>query len=324
MTFSKGSLPALGKFTTMRFRLYPDCILVHGRVHSAIYDLTRGDIHILPHALSLFFNKDTIDLGPDNEEAGELVNYLNDNELGRYDMDSEIKAIPLSYNCPSIISNAIIEIDGRYDGLPLQRIASELSELLCEAVYLNFAAECDINVILESARYFESLSYRSIEIGVRYHDGIMQDVEQIAGNLQLCTKVIINNAPYNQTSTFGRDIALRFSDSEQTCNIRDSKMDYSKWAIAKLPLYLESLKYNNCLYKKVYIDCAGGIHNCPASPDSYGNVARPGSIASIVQSSNFQKLWTFTNDVNNKCRDCELRYACQHCLFDRAICAYEI
>lgn len=304
------------------YRLYPDCILVCGRVQSAIYDLTRGNIHLIPNSLASLIEKDTIDLGQDNAGIQELLGYLNENELGRYGMSEEIKEISKDFECPSIISNAIIEIDKQFRELPLQRIACELSELLCEAVYLHFVSDCDIDSILNVSECFNALSFRSIDIGVRYHEKIMCDVEKMIENIPLCSKIIVSGSPYNQTSIVGRDIALRFTDSGQSCTNLSSKRDYSKWAIPKLPLYLESLRFNNCLYKKVCIDRVGNIRNCPASSDAYGNVINSDSLTSIVQSSDFQKLWTITNDLNNKCCDCELRYACQCCIFDRTTCAY--
>lgn len=304
------------------YRLYPDCKLVHGRVRSAIYDLTRGDIHLIPNSLASMIKDGTIDLRHNSTRAQELITYLDSNELGEYGMSDDIKDISEVFDCPSIIANAIIEIDIK-GNLPLKRIAYELSDLLCESIYLHFITNCDIDYILDIAACFETLSYRSIEIGILYQEGIMCDVEQIARCVSLCSKIIVSKAPFNQTSIIGRDVALRFTKSVYSCDGQFSKRDYSKWVVPKLPLYLESLRYNNCLHKKVFIDCIGDIRNCPASSVVYGNVYNRGDLSLIVQHNDFQRLWSITNDMIAPCCDCELRYACQHCIFDNTVCEHK-
>ena len=69
------------------------------------------------------------------DKQKEFIAFLKENELGRFNMPTEIVALSDEYISPAIISNAIIDI-GK-SKLPLLKIAMELSDLVCESVFLS-------------------------------------------------------------------------------------------------------------------------------------------------------------------------------------------
>lgn len=305
----------------MNFRLYPDCKFVRGKHNGAIYDLTRNAIYLIPNELSECIEGDTIHMECfSGNKQKEYTDFLLEKELVRVDMPSEI--IPLSdeFISPSLISNAIVDIG--IEKLPLLKIAEELSEMVCESVFLRFLNVFPSAFIVECSKHFMSLSMSSIEIGLLYGENCIQScIDDIIENIPLCSRFIIVNAPFDKTETY-TDIPIRYTRKSFSCNT-DRPFDYSTLANANLRLYVESLHHNNCLNGKIVIDQHGYIKNCPELKEHFGNI-RDCSLVDIANDSNFQKLWDTNKDGDKKCGNCELRYACQHCLFSSNLCTYNL
>lgn len=307
---------------TMNFKLYPDCKLVHGKSRDAIYDLTRNSIYIVPHELSEYIDNDNIvnlSSFPADRQR-EYIKFLKENELGRLDMPQEITALSDEFISPAIISNAIIDVGE--NKLPLHKIAMELSDLVCESVFLRFMTSFSFDYIISCSKNFTSQSMRGIEIGLQYKDGIKNYIGDLIKQIPLCTRIIIVNSPFTGTDEQFRGIPVRYVQKGYSC-IDKQSFDYSVFSNANLNLYLESKRYNNCLNKKIAIDQYGDIKNCPDLIKSFGNV-NDISLCEVVESNEFRKLWNTTKDNVEKCCDCELRYACQHCIFSYNQCSYNV
>jgi len=310
------------KSLAMIFKLYPDCKLVYGKSRDAIYDLTRNSVYIVPHEMSKYINKDNVvDLGScPTDKQKEFIAFLKENELGRFNMPTEIVALSDEYISPAIISNAIIDI-GK-SKLPLLKIAMELSDLVCESVFLRFMIRFSFDYIISCSKKFMSQSMRSIEIGLQYEDGIENYIGDLIKQIPLCTRIIIVNAPFTGTNEQLARIPIRYVQKGYSCGDNQS-FNYSVFSNANLNLFLESKRYNNCLNKKIVIDQYGDIKNCPNLTETFGNV-KDTSLYEVVDSTEFRKLWDTTKDYVEKCCDCEVRYACQHCIFASNQCSYNV
>ncbi|MDY5823836.1 MAG: hypothetical protein SPJ99_03115 [Candidatus Coprenecus sp.] len=307
----------------MCFKLYPDCKVVIGKTRSAIYDLTRNGIFIIPRDLSECIDNDNVihynNLSADKQK--EFIDFLLENELGRFNMPKEIVPLSNEFISPSKISNAILDI-GNND-LPLHKIALELSELVCESVFLRFVNKSSLDYIITCSKNFISQSMSSLEIGIRYEGGIEEHIYSLIQQIQICTRIIVVNSPFIKTEIIGAGIPIRYVRKGFTCN-NNLNSDFSSFSNANLPLYLESLKYNNCLNGKLAIDQYGNIKNCPELAKIFGNINNDVSLSDIVESSEFQRLWKINKDCFEKCQDCELRYACQHCIILKQDCSYNV
>ena len=71
-------------------------------------------------------------------------------------------------------------------------------------------------------------------------------------------------------------------------------------------------QHNSCLNRKVSIDAAGEIKNCPSFGGSFGN-AREVSLHGAVARRDFRELWSVHKDQIEVCKDCEFRYVCTDC-----------
>lgn len=297
----------------MCFKLYPDCKLVKGIIRDAIYDLTRNSIYIVPHSMATCVSEDNV-VCTDNlpiEQQREFVNFLLENELGRFNMPEEIVQLNDEYINPSAISNAIIDIGE--NELPLHKISMELSEMVCESVFLRFINKVSFDYIINCSKNFMSYSMSSIEIGMQYEDGIEECIDILISQIPMCTRMLIVHAPFTKTEVTASGIPIRFVKKDFSC--RDNrKYNISGFANVNFDLYFESLKYNNCLNGKIAIDQHGYIKNCPESTKRFGNVDNI-SLLEVVENQEFRKSWEINKDHVEKCRDCELRYACQNCVF---------
>ena len=307
---------------TMNFKLYPDCKLVQGKSRDAIYDLTRNSIYIVPHELSEHIDNDNIvnlsSFPADKRE--EYVEFLKENELGCFDMPQEIVALSDEYISPAIISNAIIDIGEKK--LPMHKIAIELSDLVCESVFLRFMDRFHFDYITSCSKKFISQSMRSIEIGLQYEEEIENYIGDFIKQIPLCTRIIIVNSPFTKTDEKFVGIPVRYVQNGYSC-VDNQSFDYSVFSNANLSLYIESKRHNNCFNKKIVIDQYGNIKNCPNLMKTFGNV-NDISLYDVVENSEFRKLWDTTKDNVEKCCDCELRYACLHCIFSYSQCSYNV
>lgn len=75
---------------------------------------------------------------------------------------------------------------------------------------------------------------------------------------------------------------------------------------------LEAINYNSCLYKKIGVDLNGNIKNCPAMPNSFGNIHEM-TLEQVLENSNFKEYWRITKDEIATCKDCEFRNVCTDC-----------
>lgn len=248
----------------------------------------------------------------------DFIEFLKKNELDQYDMPNEFCSINLDLISPHIISNSIIELC-KDNLVYIKNIAEELSRLLCETVSLIYYKDSDLETIINSARHFLDLSFRNIEICIEY-DMLFDErsIEKLIKEIPLCSRIIITKSYFKKMVNFHNKIPIIYTTSDIICQIGEKINDFSKFAFATLQMYIESLKYNNCLYKKVSIDKFGNIKNCLLSNESFGNI-KDSKIGDVVLSAEFQKYWNINKDQIEGCSDCELRYACLDCRFSKSI-----
>jgi len=86
--------------------------------------------------------------------------------------------------------------------------------------------------------------------------------------------------------------------------------DYSK--IINIDFVSESMKFNNCLNKKVAVDKNGNIKNCLSLNEVFGNLNKD-SLPNIILSTKLKDKWNISKDQIKTCMDCEFRYICMDC-----------
>lgn len=159
--------------------------------------------------------------------------------------------------------------------------------------------------------YFENTRLRSAELYLKNSNIVPESYyEDLIIKYPILESVVVHSALHNTTK-----------------NIATSKLTYTKQCISSenccgnisreefkinLPFYLQGLKSNTCLYKKVSIKGDGSIVNCPSLKKKYGNII-DNSIEYVIDSQDFKELWNINKNQIKVCKDCEFRYICSDC-----------
>ena len=302
------------------FRLYPDCKLVHGLHKSAIYDLTRNSIYTIPSEIAKVFEHDYIRISRIPERLkDEFLQFVMDNELGRINMTDEFKQISEEFIFPGLITNAILDISNFSNDI--QYIANELNEVGCTAVLLRFVDDTSSKRITEIASYFRNDTVDSLTIALKSNRNIEEIINALIWELVLCSGIIVFETD-QEKDIFVNAVPISYRRGKLG-NMTCSDIDCSQWTNANLFFYNESLKYNNCLNRKVYIDVDGNVCNCPIHTETFGNVYT-NSLGTIVKSNAFQEKWIIADEFLVDCKSCELRYACTNCKHRIGQCVYKL
>ena len=79
--------------------------------------------------------------------------------------------------------------------------------------------------------------------------------------------------------------------------------------ISNIPFFCEANLFNIGLNRKISIDFDGSIKNYISHKITFGNIKNT-SLDKVLESEEFQKKWHISNDIIEKCKDCQYRYSC--------------
>lgn len=300
--------------------LAPCCVIVKGKNYSCIYDLQRNGIYRFPNSFLPLF-EDTQNTGiwsisTDYSSADQLsfVEGLKANQLCvSTSMASYFRPLSTEYKSERICENAIID---RYanSAYSMELLSSKLSSVACAAICLRYFQPMMLSEIELDVIAFSDSTVRSIEIHFSNSEKI--DLSQLKEfkrkHGRVCSFVMYSQEK-NRTITIGDGLTIQLKatdlEASRMCGgVTEAKMR------AQTQLYLESMNYNNCLHRKVYIGRHGEVKNCPAMVKTYGKIESPKMIlAELFNTSEFRKCWYITKDKVDTCQDCEFRYACIDC-----------
>jgi SPASM domain peptide maturase of grasp-with-spasm system len=304
-------------------RLFANCIVSQGAKHSIIIDLQNSEYIYIPNSMAAILKKyrnHSIEeiqvefLEDQNKILTEYFEFLVNNNLGAFISEELLPCFPelsKKWESPCQISNAIY--DYSHETRPyLEKFLADLQTMQCPAIeirvfyvispdnlyslinlllksqmrvtifYIKFNSEFDFNDIttkLKLAAGYLDLIFFDCPIDYKYND----DVNEI----QICTR---------------KDIL-----SEKSCGFISKDF----FAI-NIKTYVESQNYNTCLHRKISVDQAGNIKNCPSMSETFGHIEKS-SIIEIITSEKFQKLWTIKKSQISICKDCEFKHVCTDC-----------
>lgn len=304
------------------FRLFACCLPVRGVVRSTICDLQRAEFHFIPNALYEILTKhrdstmaqlkEMVD--PEGHATlDEYFGFLEEHELGMW--TSEPSAFPdlnLHFEVPTVLTNAIIDVDqsSAHDWADL---LGQLSDLGCQA--LQVRVFCDwplaaVDAALEPAMYGP---LRTVDVLLKWtpeHEP--EPLKELIAKHRRVQQVVVHSAPENR-------IYRRYVDSANLVYVTQVISSHEHcgqvepgYFTVNTRFYVESLRFNSCLNRKLSVDAAGEIRNCPSMPDSFGN-AKTTRLRSAVMDETFRQYWEINKDQVEVCRDCEFRYVCPDC-----------
>lgn len=291
----------------MNYILSPDCKLVKGRSRSAIYDLRRTTIYLVPNTFVMHIVQNTINVEDLSEDEYCIMDYLLVHQYFLPSSGLTVSQLSTIELYPNYISNCVIQYN---EDFPFKDMAIQLRKLGCEAI--TFV----VNYVRNLREFFSNISYfygsaGNISIHTSYNKSLLCKMKEEKNFADAISNIIIYDSPSSKTINCGK-CTIAFSLMKLD-NLMCDRSTF-KLVIGRR-FYNESLIFNNCLYKKLTIKKTGEITNCPMSLVSYGNVFSNPSYIDIVSSKKFQKCWYVNKDKIKECQDCELKYACLDCRY---------
>jgi SPASM domain peptide maturase of grasp-with-spasm system len=303
------------------FILYANCIVTKGSQRAIIADL-QNSCYIF---ISNSFAEILMDLkkmsiqefcrSNPNIEKTDLINELNklkNENLGHY--TDELNSFPeicTDFFTPYSIHDCIIEFSA-HNYIHRQRITNGLSVLGCQALELRSYECSDLKEIEVFISELTFTRLRSVEIFIKYDERIhAQTYINFALKFPIIISLFVHNCRNEEILKIedGKTFFLKESIGSSKCCGNISKEFFK----INLSFYLEALKHNTCLSRKVSIDYLGNIKNCPSMKKNFGNIEDLTLEQVIENNRSFKELWAINKDQIAVCKSCEFRYICSDC-----------
>lgn len=316
--------------------LYADCFPVRGATHSAIYDLTRGEIFTFESAyldvVSILERKtirSVIECASEKTRQFVLdfILFLTRNELAYYGpAQFSFPKINLAAESTTKITNALIDCDGvMHDFLDIFR---QLDALGCEFVQIRcFSDLLTIRNIAPIIALAHDTSIRSVEVIIKFIADVHEDLyADLLRREPILSSLIVHTAPVSKpirvddaeaVSTTAEALskgrpAGRFTVQKLSSHHDCGVISIKSLTAPSVPSVTQNCSGNGCLKGKIGIDAFGAIRNCPSLSESYGNIGDT-SLEVAISADTFPILGQIKKDEVAVCRDCEFRYACSDC-----------
>jgi SPASM domain peptide maturase of grasp-with-spasm system len=141
----------------------------------------------------------------------------------------------------------------------------------------------------------------------------MQALVALAERFLRLNNIIVHSAPFSDFKEEPNGKLTRIIVTTQTLTSEQHcGLVLPDYFVVNLPMFTEAQHFNTCLNRKLSVDKQGNIKNCPAMPESFGNVANT-RLATALQNDTFKEKWRITKDDIAVCKDCEFRYICTDC-----------
>lgn len=310
----------------MILKIFANCIPVKGFSQSIICDLQRNVSYFIPNELYEFiillekYHIDEIKQNRSTEECqvfDQYIDFLLNHEFGHLVYNQEeadlFPKLNTEWDYPSVISNAIIDIDKNSD-IDFHLVFQELESLGCRSIQVRIYDEFPIEYIeglLDSA---ENRTMRSIQLYIKHiPDTSDETYLDLVERKSRITGLFAHSADEDRiirpdwapTLTVAK--ITNIIDSSAHCGVVDEN-----YFTSTIELFTESLGHNNCLNRKISLDKRGNIKNCPSMVESFGNI-KDTSLKAAIAKPGFSKYWNITKDQVSVCKDCEFRYICTDC-----------
>ena len=308
------------------FKFNPNAFIVEGQTKSIICDIERNDYKPIPKILStILLDKscNTIQnvvnkYAKTNKRNSQIViSYfkalLEDDLIFYTDFPDYYVKIPLHWDSPSVITNAIIDKSSKIN-FAIKDFLHQLDEIGCKNVEVRFWV---LPNILEIEELMELTKYSiivAITIYLPYKNSLFNSKlkKLIKTNPRLLLiylyKANSDKVIFNLKGTSQYIISVKQNIlNEKVCGIITPN-----YFVSDLTTFTESQQHNSCLNRKISIDTEGNIKNCPSMPESFGNI-KDTTLAEAIEKPGFKKYWNITKDQIAVCKDCEFRYICTDC-----------
>jgi SPASM domain peptide maturase of grasp-with-spasm system len=310
--------------------LFADCYPVKGFKRSMLYDLSNKRAHFIPtpyfdllqHCRKYKIGDlyDMLATPTDQQEFKKFLTYLFNNNLAETVDDITLfPPLNIEWHHPSVITNAILDVDPKRKKPDYRSILEQLDELGCYHIQLRCYTRISMTYIKQFLALTKGRKFRSLQLLFKYDPAITpRQLAAIIADYPVIDTISIHSAPHDKLvppkkkeyTPFGQILYLTQEiNSCHACGV----INTFSFKTPDIGEFMENKLYNSCLNRKISIDAAGEIRNCPSMNKSYGNIASRPLKDVIDKEEHFKKLWTINKDQISTCKVCEYRYMCTDC-----------
>lgn len=310
---------------TNTFKLFANCIPVKGARRSLLCDLQRERIKLIPnslHEMLVRFEDCELDWVKAqynhefDDEIDEYFQFLIDDEWGFWcDEPQAFPKIRMGFETSESITNAILDWD-RHSTHDLLSVLPQLEDLGCSHLLIRCFDQADPELLTSWLQAANRSRLRSIELIVAYTPG-MDDAffkDWLSTHRRLF-RITVHGAPEERILELD-EVSRHLSQVVFQTGLIDSHHHCGAvspdYFTKNILFFMESQSNNNCLNKKISVDAAGYIVNCPSLDQRFGHVDET-RLEDALHTNGFTALWQVSKDQVEVCRDCEFRYVCSDC-----------
>lgn len=303
------------------FNLFSNIMVTKGITRVLVSDLQRNTSELYPlelHELIEELKTTSVEevLNHYDQESKAIVqdylDFLLEKEFGfitQKDWDRNFPPLSYEYQDYNILSNIFVELD---DMSILQSLKQSIENLELRHLVIYCRRTLLLEELMQIDGMFSHAPLEGIEIFSQFHEAVDQHfIDTLNRNTSRLYSLVFyscGKAPFKDNDSLR--FTVNFTNQALTISSCGKvNLDYFS---TNLPKVLEALNHNSCLHKKIGIDIHGHIKNCPAMPESYGNIKNT-TLEEALKHQDFKKYWNLTKDHIDGCKDCEFRYICTDC-----------
>jgi SPASM domain peptide maturase of grasp-with-spasm system len=306
--------------------LYASCIPVKGKTRAIICDIQRQAYLFIPNTLfevlsqhqgkTLKEIKATYE-NKFNETIDEYFSFLIEKEYAFFaDNPALFPAINLLWEDPRKLTNAIIDIgdDSKLTFHDYESIFSQLGTLGCEHIQIRSFGNRNLSFFETILKKIGTKRIISIELIIRYPVDLLENqFVEFCNQFPRVFSITLYGAPYDKViNTDCQNMGYLIFTKELIDSCFQCGVISSTFFTINMKSLTESQHHNTCLNRKISIDTAGNIKNCPSMQQSFGHISDT-SLEEVIKNPNFTKVWNIKKDEIEKCKGCEFRHICTDC-----------
>ncbi|MBO2013097.1 hypothetical protein [Hymenobacter negativus] len=294
------------------FQLYAHNIAVKGSTRSAIYDLQRQDIVLIPNVLHRVLRHLVQHPWRETQQAfapgnpvvfQQYIDFLLRKDLGFFlHNPASFPALSLAWNSPHHVQNAVISY--AFAHYHLGAVLAQLDQLQCQHLELRLRLPGqNWPEVLALFEQMAAMSFASVSLLLAYSEAVPdeQQLRLLYEHFPKIQHIIVHDAPYGAPSAAHPEHVVFVTADLQREQPRDRYIVNSEF-------FTEAMRFNPYYNRKLCVDDAGYIKNCLLQPKRFANVNTT-RLATVLQDADFQELWHAAPDQTVGLQDSELRYA---------------
>jgi len=296
------------------FILFSNCILVKGYSKSIIMDLQRNGYLPIPNLLF-----DVLSLDLKKNSVGDIKQYFNDmynngiNSYFKYLIDEEFgfltdeprnfPSLTTKFLSPFSILSSVININEE-SKFELGAVLQQLVNQGCQLIQIRITKKMTLSYLNEELRCIIGSRVKLVEIFIKDRGIALDDIITLFGQNLRVKFIIYSSNNYLLEHQYNNIYYIK-----ENLNLHQKEVIDPRLFISNIPFYVESKNFNIGLNRKVSIDYDGSIKNFVNHSEIFGNISNI-RLKDIIVDEDFQTKWKITNDIIEKCKDCEFRYMC--------------